>query len=337
MTSFSTDAATNPPTNPPKKARPRLVISRRIFDESISALNPHFELLHNQDDLVLKPEQLASRAKSADALFVVASDRIDSSFLNAVPTLKIIATGSVGSNHIDLEHCSKHNILVSNTPEVLTEATADLAWALLMATARRVTESEQWLRSGQWDRWAFEQFLGKPVYGATLGIVGMGRIGCAIAQRAQGFAMPTIYHNRSTSPAAQSLGARWVSKDDLLAQADFLMLVLPYTAQSHHWLDAQALGKLKTDAIVINIARGGIVDDAALAQALGQGRLAGAGLDVYENEPNVNPALLALKQVVLTPHIGSATTQSRLAMSMLAANNLIAWAQGKPLLTAVLN
>ena len=148
--------------------------------------------------------------------------------------------------------------------------------------------------------------------------------------------MPIIYHNRSKSPLAESLGAVWVSKDDLLAKADFVMLVLPYSTQSHHWLNAQALGQLKNDAVVVNIARGGIVDDTALAQALADGRLAGAGLDVFENEPLVNPALLALKQVVLTPHIGSATTQSRLAMAMLAADNLIAWAQSKPLLTAVL-
>ena len=323
-------------TDPLTKTRPRLAISRRIFDESIAALRPHFDLIHNQDDAVLKPDELIARARNADALFVVASDKIDSSFLSAVPSVKMIATGSVGSNHIDLEYCAKHGILVSNTPDVLTQATADLAWALLMACARRVTESEQWLRNGQWDRWAFEQFLGKPVYGATLGIVGMGRIGCAIAQRAQGFAMPIVYHNRSASPQADLLGARWVSKDDLLAQADFVMLVLPYSAQSHHWLDAQALGQLKSDAIIINIARGGIVDDTALAQALAKGQLAGAGLDVYENEPLVNPALLALKQVVLTPHIGSATTQSRLAMSMLAAQNLIAWVTGRPLITSAL-
>ena len=323
--------------DPSIKTRPRLVISRRIFDESIAALSPHFDLIHNQDDAVLKPDELIARASSADALFVVASDKIDSGLLSAVPSVKMIATGSVGSNHIDLEYCAKHGISVSNTPDVLTEATADLAWALLMACARRVTESEQWLRNGQWDRWAFEQFLGKPVYGATLGIVGMGRIGCAIAQRAQGFAMPIVYHNRCVSPQAQLLGARWVSKDDLLAQADFVMLVLPYSAQSHHWLNARALRQLKRNAIIINIARGGIVDDTALAEALMQGRLAGAGLDVYENEPHVNPALLALKQVVLTPHIGSATTQSRLAMSMLAAENLIAWATGSPLITPVLN
>ena len=332
MTTISNLATSDPVSKP----RPRLVISRRIFEESITALKPHFDLIHNQDDLVLKPDQLVARALGADALFVVASDRIDTGFLSAIPTLKMIATGSVGSNHIDLEYCAKHDVLVSNTPDVLTQATADLAWALLMAAARRVTESEQWLRSGHWDRWAFEQFLGKPVYGATLGIVGMGRIGCAIAQRAQGFSMPIVYHNRSPSPTAQSLGARWVSKEDLLAQADFVMLVLPYSAQSHHWLDARALGQLKPNAIIVNIARGGIVDDTALAQALAQGRLAGAGLDVYENEPLVNPALLALKQVVLTPHIGSATTNSRLAMSMLATDNLIAWAQGKPLLTAIL-
>lgn len=313
--------------------RLRLVITRRIFDESIALLEPHFDLVHNQEDLRLSQAQMLARAKGADALFVVASDKIDALFLQDLPTVKMIATGSVGSNHIDLNYCAAQGILVSNTPDVLTEATADMAWALLMAAARRVTESEQWLRAGYWDRWAFHQFLGKPVHGATLGIVGMGRIGGAIAKRAQGFAMPTIYHNRSINPQAQNLGATLVTKETLLARADFLMLVLPYSQQSHHWLDAKAIAQLKPDAVVVNIARGGIVDDAALADALASGHLAGAGLDVFENEPALNPALLALKQVVLTPHIGSATTQSRLAMSMLATQNLIAWVQSKPLLS----
>ncbi len=316
--------------------KPKLLITRRIFDQSFAALQTHFEVIGNQSDDQLNTEQVIARAPNAQALFCVSSDTVDQAFLSAMPKLKMIASGSVGTNHIDLQACRARQIAVSNTPDVLTDATADMAWALLMATARRVTESEAWLRSGEWDRWAFEQFLGVPVSGATLGIVGMGRIGAAIAKRASGFDMDLLYHNRSESAAALALGAGLVDKQTLLMRSDFVMLVLPYSAQSHHFIDQNALAIMKSSAILINIARGGIVDDAALARALAARTIAGAGLDVFENEPRINPELLALKNVVLTPHIGSATGQTRLAMSQLAAKNLLAWVEQKPLLTPVL-
>jgi glyoxylate/hydroxypyruvate/2-ketogluconate reductase len=316
--------------------KPQLLITRRIFEQSFALLQPHFEVIGNQADDLLSAEQVLARAPNAQALFCVSSDNVDQAFLNAMLNLKMIASGSVGTNHIDLQACRDRQIAVSNTPDVLTDATADMAWALLMATARRVTESEAWLRSGAWDRWAFEQFLGVPVSGATLGIVGMGRIGAAIAKRARGFDMDLLYHNRSESSAAQALGAGLVDKQTLLTRSDFVMLVLPYSAQSHHFIDQNALAVMKPSAILINIARGGIVDDAALARALADKKIAGAGLDVFENEPRLNPDLLALKNVVLTPHIGSATGVTRLAMSQLAAKNLLAWVDQKPLLTPVL-
>jgi lactate dehydrogenase-like 2-hydroxyacid dehydrogenase len=241
----------------------------------------------------------------------------------------------VGTNHIDLKACAAHHVQVSNTPDVLSEATADMAWALLMAAARRVTESEAWLRSGQWKRWAWDQFLGCDVYGARLGIVGMGRIGSAIARRARGFNMDIVYTNRSESALAAELGAQRLALPELLAQSDFVMLVLPYSSESHHLIGAAQLAQMKRSALLINIARGGIVDDQALAMALRQGTIAGAGLDVFEGEPALYPGLLEAPGVVLTPHIGSATSSSRLGMAMLAARNLIAWARGEPLISPV--
>src|SRR5690606_5337947 len=204
---------------------------------------------------------------------------------------------------------------------------ADLGFALLMAAARRIVESDRWLRDGQWGQWSFTTMLGNDLHGSTLGILGMGRIGQAIARRGHhGFGMKVLYHNRSQLPAdqEQAVGASYVGFDELLASVDHLLLVLPYTAQNHHIIDAAALAKMKPTATLVNIARGGIVDELALADALGNGRLAAAGLDVYENEPQVRPELLALRNIVLTPHIGSASLATRRAMVQLAVDNLLA-------------
>jgi gluconate 2-dehydrogenase len=219
-------------------------------------------------------------------------------------------------------------VQATNTPDVLTETTADFGFALLMATARRLTESEHFLRAGQWTKWRYDMFAGAEVHGSTLGIIGMGRIGQGIAQRAaHGFGMSVIYHNRSRlSPDLEAqCKARYVSKSELLQTADHVMLVVPYSAESHHTIGAAELAQMKPSATLVNIARGGIVDDAALAQALKARRIAGAGLDVFEGEPQVHPELLKLQNVVLTPHIASATVKTRLAMAQLAADNLIAY------------
>jgi len=315
--------------------RPRLLITRQLFPQVIERLAPHFEIDSNQRDDEWSRETLLARAADREALYVVATDRIDGELLAACPHLRAVATASVGYNHIDLAACRERGIVVSNTPDVLTEATADMAWALLLAAARRVTESGHWLRAGKWRRWAFDQFLGADVHGTTLGIVGMGRIGSAIARRARGFEMSILYHNRSRAPNEDELGAQRVELDALLARADHVVLVLPYSAATHHAIGARELAAMKPTATLVNIARGGIVDDAALAEALRAGTIAGAGLDVYEGEPALNPALLTLSNVVLTPHIGSATRTSRVAMAMLAADNLVAYASGQPLPTPV--
>jgi len=316
-------------------ARLRLLITRKVFPEVLERLAPHFEIDSNQEDEDWQRATLLPRVADRDALFVTATDRVDRELLAACPRVRIVATGSVGYNHIDLAACAERGVAVTNTPDVLTEATADLAWALLMATARRICESEHWLRAGKWGRWAFDQWLGADVHGSTLGIVGMGRIGSAVARRARGFQMKILYHNRSRAANEAELGARRVDLDELLREADHVMLVLPYSAVTHHVIGARELAAMKPTATLVNVARGGIVDDAALVEALRAGRIAGAGLDVYENEPALNPGLLSVPNVVLTPHIGSATRSSRLGMAMLAADNLVAFATGAALLTPV--
>lgn len=315
--------------------RPKLLITRKVFPEVIERLRPHFEIDSNQDDDDWPRAELLRRAADRDALFVVSSDRVDRELIDSCPDVKAIATGSVGYNHIDLAVCAARGIVVSNTPDVLTEATADHAWALLMAAARRVCESERWLRAGQWRRWAFDQFLGTDVHRATLGLVGMGRIGSAIARRARGFSMSILYHNRRAAPNEAELGARRVDFETLLREADHVVLVLPYSPATHHVVGARELAMMKPGSTLVNIARGGIVDDAALVDALRAGRPGAAGLDVYENEPALHPGLLEVPNVVLTPHIGSATRSSRVGMAMLAAENLVAFATGQALPTPV--
>jgi gluconate 2-dehydrogenase len=233
---------------------------------------------------------------------------------------------AVGYNNFDVDAMTAAGVLATNAPDVLTETTADFGFALLMATARRITESEHYLRSGQWTRWRYDMMAGADIHGSTLGILGMGRIGQGIAQRgALGFGMKVIYHNRSRLDSATeaSCKASWVSKEDLLRLTDHLVLVLPYSASSHHAIGVSELALMKPSATLVNIARGGIVDDAALAAALRNKTIAAAGLDVFEGEPQVHPDLLTLPNVVLTPHIASASLPTRLAMANLAADNLI--------------
>lgn len=233
---------------------------------------------------------------------------------------------AVGFNNFDMAAFNAANVLGTNTPDVLNESTADFGWALMMAAARRIAESEHWLRAGRWQKWEYDGFLGNDIYGSTIGIVGMGRIGQALARRARGFGMRVIYHNRSrVAPEIEAeLNAEYLSKDALLAQADHVVLVLPYTKENHHTIGAAELAMMKPTATLTNIARGGIVDDAALAAALRDRKIAAAGLDVFEGEPRVHPALLEVPNVVLTPHIASATEKTRRAMANLAADNLIA-------------
>jgi len=315
--------------------KPPVLVARAVFPEVLQRLAEHFDVTANQDDLAWSPHELADRLQDKVGAFTTGSERIDATVLAACPRLRICANMAVGFNNFDLPAMSAAGVMATNTPDVLTETTADFGFALLLATARRMTESEHFLRAGRWTRWRYDMFAGAEVHGSTLGILGMGRIGQAIARRAfHGFGMPVIYHNRTPLPASveAACGARWVSKADLLANSDHLMLVLPYSAQAHHAIGAAELACMKPCATLVNIARGGIVDDAALAAALRARRIAAAGLDVFEGEPQVHPDLLALPNVVLTPHIASATLRTRRAMADLAANNLIAYlTEGKAL------
>ena len=313
----------------------KILVARAVFPETIARLEEHFDVESNQSDVPWTKQQLADRLKDKVGAFTTGGDRIDAEVLAAAPGLKICANMAVGYNNFDLDAMTARRVLATNAPDVLTETTADFGFALLMATARRVTESEHYLRAGKWDRWSFDMFAGTDVHASTLGILGMGRIGQGIAKRgAHGFCMNVIYHNRSRlSPDLEAAcKARYVDKEELLRTADHLVLVLPYSPSSHHAIGAKELAMMKPTANLINIARGGIVDDAALAVALRERRIAAAGLDVFEGEPQVHPDLLTVPNVVLTPHIASSTVPTRRAMADLAAANLIGFLiHGKPL------
>ncbi|NBT33957.1 MAG: D-glycerate dehydrogenase [Betaproteobacteria bacterium] len=313
--------------------KPHLLVTRRIYSDALERLGSVFTISHNQElDTPTQKDELLAKIVNADYLFCTVADRIDADVIAAAPRLRLVATGAVGTNNIDLAACRARGIPVTNTPDVLTETTADFGWALLMATARRVSESERYVRSGQWTGWSFDQFNGVDVFGATLGIVGMGRIGSAIARRAQGFRMRVIYHNRRPSDATD---AQWVDKPTLFRESDFVMLVVPYSPETHHLVSAAELALMKPTACLINIARGGVVNDADLVSALSANKIRAAGLDVFEGEPKLDARLLGFQNVVLTPHIASSSGATRGRMVSLAADNLIAHAQGRPLLTPV--
>ena len=305
----------------------QILVARDIFPEVLQRLSLHFEVQANPSDTIYSPALLIEKLQGKAGAFTTGSERIDASVLAACPDLRVVANMAVGYNNFDIKACTAAGVLATNTPDVLTETTADFGFALMMAAARRMTESEHFLRRGEWTRWSYDMFTGSDVHSATLGILGMGRIGQAIARRgALGFGMRVIYHNRSRLAPEQEapIGARYVDKAGLLREADHLVLVLPYSPASHHAIGAPELALMKPGATLTNVARGGIVDDVALGQALRDRRIAAAALDVFEDEPRVHPDLLALPNVVLTPHIASATVATRRAMAELAADNLIA-------------
>ncbi|MFN4901563.1 MAG: 2-hydroxyacid dehydrogenase [Betaproteobacteria bacterium] len=316
-------------------ARPGLVITRRIYQEVVASLQTEFDILADNQatDQPWDLQTLQQRIAQADYMLCSVADKIDASVIAAAARLKVIATGAVGFNNIDVAACKARGIRLTNTPDVLTQTTADFGFALMMATARRISESERYARAGQWSGWAFDQFAGRDLHHATLGIIGMGRIGSAIARRAAGFEMRVLYHNRT--PSQEPIAATWVEKAQLLQESDFVMLVVPYSAATHHLIGAAELALMKPSATLINIARGGVVDDQALIAALKEKRIAAAGLDVFENEPKFDPAFLQFENVVITPHIASSSRATRGAMMQLAADNLLAHARGLPLLTPV--
>lgn len=314
--------------------KPKILVTRAIFPDVIERLAQYFEVEANQDDRIFTSDELVEKIRDRDGLYCTANAQVSAAVIGAGTRLKAVCNMAVGYNNIDLDAATRAGVMVTNTPDVLNETTADFGWALLMAAARRVSESERWLRAGKWDKWRYDGFLGADVHGSTLGVLGMGRIGQAIARRSMGFDMKVIYHNRSRLAPdleARANHAQYVSKEVLLRGADHLVLVLPYSSEVHHAIGASELALMKPSATLVNIARGGIVDDVALIAALREKRIAAAGLDVYENEPAFHPDFLGLPNVVLAPHIASASEATRRAMANCAADNLIAaLTGGKP-------
>lgn len=297
---------------------------------------PALELLRGAGE-VRGPERWEEHLARAEALVSLLTVKVDAALLARAPRLRVVANAATGYDNVAVEACRARGVTVTNTPDVLTDATADLAWALLLATVRHLPQAEASLRAGEFAGWGFWDYLGSDITGATLGIFGMGRIGRAVARRAAPFGMKVQYASRTPLPAADAaqLGARRVGWETLLTTSDVLSLHAPLDAGTHHLLDAAALRRMKPGSYLVNTARGALVDEAALVEALRDGPLAGAGLDVYEHEPHVHPGLLELPNVVLLPHVGSATTGTRTAMALLAARNVVAVLGGQPPLTPV--
>jgi len=313
--------------------KPRVLVTREVFDDVLDYLARHFDVTSNQSDHPFSPEVLAEQLVDKTGAMTVLTDRIDANLLKRCPQLKAVCNIAVGYNNIDLDACRAAGVMATNTPGVLDNATADFTWALILATARRLTEAEAWLRAGQWKGWKLKQFLGTDVCGATLGIIGMGRIGQAVARRARGFDMRVLYYSRHrvSEDIEHSCGATHATLDQVLAQSDIVTIHTPYSSATHHLIGEKELGRMKRTGILIHAARGGVVDDVALINALRSGGIAAAGLDVFENEPSFNPDFLSLKNVVLAPHIASSTERTRHRMAMLAAENLVAaLTTGKP-------
>jgi gluconate 2-dehydrogenase len=307
--------------------KPKILVAREIFPETLDKLRVHFDVEDNQADELWDKQQFASRLSDKTGALTT-SQPVDAETLANAKQLKICANMAVGFNNFDVAAMTARGVLGTNTPDVLTETTADFGFALVMAIARRMTESEIYLRQGKWDRWRYDMFVGGEVHGSTLGIIGMGRIGQGIARRgAHGFGMNVVYNNRTRLDAATEAEckARYVGREELLRTADHVVLVLPYSKESHHTIGEKELSMMKPTATLTNVARGGIVDDAALAKALREKRIAGAALDVFEGEPKVHPDLLTVPNVVLTPHIASATVATRRKMADLAADNLVSY------------
>lgn len=312
---------------------PKVLVTREVFDDVLEYLANHFKVSDNQADIPMDPRTLAQNLADKAGVMTTLVDRVDAALLSGCPSLKAVCNIAVGFNNIDLAACTRAGVMATNTPGVLDDSTADFTWALILATARRVVESDAHLRSGQWKGWHLKQFLGADVHHTTLGILGLGRIGRKVARRALGFDMTVLYHStRQADPDVErECNATFVSKEALLTRSDIITIHVPYAPSTHHIIGSKELAIMKPGAILINAARGGVVDDAALVEALKSGRLAGAGLDVFENEPALNPPLVTMKNVVLTPHIASSSAATRHAMAMLAARNLVAaLTTGKP-------
>jgi glyoxylate reductase len=314
----------------------KILVSRGLPTAARDLIPSDIDVDYNGFEHALSKQELVSRLKDRQGLICQVVDTVDDDVLSCTG-LRVVANVAVGYNNIDLAAARRRGIVVTNTPDVLTETTADFAWALLMAAARRVVEADSFVRSGQWKTWDYNLLLGADVYGKTLGVLGFGRIGRAVARRARGFDMRILYHDAvRVEPRVESeLGAVFTPMTDVLAQSDFVSLHTPLLPETRHLINEQALRTMKKSAILINAARGPIVDEGALVRALTEGTIAGAGLDVFEREPEIHAGLLPLKNVVVAPHIASASSQTRVAMATLAVRNCLAVLNGQPPLTPV--
>ncbi|WP_037452955.1 2-hydroxyacid dehydrogenase [Skermanella stibiiresistens] len=311
--------------------KPVLLLTRRYPDAVMARAAGDYEIMTNEDDHPYGVDEMIRLAQGADAMLVCAVDQVPADLIRGLPdSVRMIATFSVGTDHIDLAAAKERGVTVANTPGVLTDATADIAFLLLLGAARRAAEGERLIREHRWDGWAPTQLVGVHVTGKRLAILGMGRIGQAMARRAQGFDMEIHYHNRRRLPADQEAGAIYhADADEMLGIADFLSIHSPATPETRHWLNAGRIARLPDGAVVVNTARGTLVDDEALIAALRSGKLAAAGLDVFENEPKLHPGYAGLPNTFLLPHLGSATDQTRDAMGFKALDNLDAFFAGR--------
>jgi len=311
--------------------KPPVLVTRRLPDEVLEHLGERCDVTLFEEDRPIPRERLLAEAKGKHAILPMLTDRVDAEVLDAAgPDLRVVANYAVGYDNVDVAACTERGVVVTNTPDVLTDATADIAWSLILGASRRVVEGDRLVRAGREWAWAPLFSLGREVTGKTLGVVGFGRIGQAVAARATGFRMRVLYWARSPKPDAETaLGAEYRELDALCAEADVLSVHVPLSEETRHLFDRERFRSMKETAIFVNTARGPVVDEAALAEALREGTIFAAGLDVYEREPEVHPDLLGLENVVLAPHLGSATVETRTAMGMLAADNLLAVLEGR--------
>jgi glyoxylate reductase len=311
--------------------KPRVLVTREIPGEAVARLKQHFAVESNQKDLPVSPKQLLQKLKGKDGVVTLSTDVINDDVLAKNPRLKMVSNVAVGYNNLDVVAATKRGVMMTNTPGVLDDTTADLTWSLILAAARGLANADRWVRSGRWKRWRMMEFLGQDIYGKTIGICGFGRIGRRVARRAMGFDMKVLYasRNRAAESVDQEFRASYVDKHTLLRESDVVTLHLPLFPETRHYIAARELALMKKTAILVNASRGPVVDEKALVKALKSRQIAAAGLDVYENEPVLAPGLAALPNTVLTPHIGSGSFETRLRMSNMAVTNCIAGLTGQ--------
>ena len=315
----------------PRHVRPKVLVPKRLFPEAIEYLRERVELDYNGTDKNLSAAELLERLQDKDGIVSMLTNRFTPEVMDTLPGLKVISNVAVGFDNINIPAATERKIIVTNTPDVLTETTADFAFALMMSAARRVSEGERVLRAGKWDKWGIDLFCGQDIHHATLGILGLGRIGQALARRAQGFQMRVQYYDplRASAAVEQELNVDFVDFDELFRTSDFVSVHVPLLPETKRLVGAEQFKLMKKTAVFVNTSRGPVVDEAALAEALEEGQIAVAGLDVYEREPVVEPRLLELENAVLTPHIASASFNTRRAMCMLAAENVVTALEGR--------